>query len=70
MINLKEPCYTCPKIDGCLKAVESNINNIFLPTKQWINCVNFEYLESTVSEYVRYEFANALMNSTKENNYV
>ena len=62
MINLKETCRTCKGIDRCIKAVESNINNM-TPSdqKQKIRCIDFANFESAVTEYVMYCFNQALL---------
>lgn len=62
MINIKETCRTCPKLDHCIKTVEHNINNIWiLVKKQRINCVNFEHFESVVENHVMDVLQDALM---------
>ena len=68
MINLKESCRKCQKLDRCIKAVAHNINNrFFLPfEKKWVNCVDFAQFESVVEDYVMYSFQEALSNYYKE----
>ena len=62
MINLKESCRTCPKLKRCIKTVAYNINNVLLPIeKDWMNCADFEHLESAAKEYIMYGLEKALM---------
>lgn len=63
MINIKESCRTCSKLNRCVKTIEYNVNNILLPAeKKWINCIDFEHLESVVEDCVMYNIQDALMN--------
>ena len=62
MINIKESCRTCSKLNRCVKIIEYNVNNILLPAeKKWTNCIDFEHLESVVENCVMYNIQDALM---------
>ena len=61
MINIKETCRKCPKLDRCIRVVAHNVNNRLLPMEaKWINCVDFKHFESVVEDYVMYGLQDVL----------
>ena len=58
---VKKSCKNCSSFKGCIKIIKHNVNNRLLPLeKDWINCVNFEHLESVVEEYIMYGLEDVL----------
>lgn len=58
---VKKSCKNCSSLKGCIKIIKRNVNNRLSPLeKDWINCVNFENLESIVEECVMYGLEDVL----------
>ncbi len=58
---VKKSCKNCSSLNGCIKIIKSNINNRLLPLeKDWINCVNFESLESAIEDCIMYGLEDVL----------